>query len=205
MPHHPSAVRRALLAVLALAIPGAAFAHPGLCTQGFSAGMIHPLTGIDHLLAMAAVGWWSATTQERRWWTVPLAFAACTLLGALIGEAGVLALPGSETMIALSLVVLGSLLLAKLRLPTIAACAVAGVFALFHGYAHGTEMPSCGPMSTHLGQHWLAGMVAATALLHLGGALAGKLAARYASWATRLAGAFTALTGVALLAGVVTA
>jgi urease accessory protein len=191
---------RRLLATAATLLPGAAMAHPGLCTHGLVAGVTHPFTGIDHLLAMAAVGWWSATTQDRRWWTVPLAFVGGTLLGALIGEFGLLRLPASETMIALSLVLLGALLLARQRLPTAAACALAGGLALFHGYAHGVEMPACG-----MGGQWLAGMVTATALLHLGGALAGRLATRHAHWATRLAGGITALTGVALLTGVISA
>jgi urease accessory protein len=196
---HRISPRRLLVAIAAL-LPALAMAHPGQCGHGFVSGIAHPFTGIDHLLAMAAVGWWSAVTQERRWWTVPLAFAGCTLFGALIGFNGLLPLPASETMIALSLVVLGVLLIGKLRLSTAAACGIAGTFGLFHGYSHGVEMPVCG-----MGNEWLTGMVVATALLHLGGALAGKLAARYADWATRLAGSVTALTGAALLAGVISA
>lgn len=196
---HRTLPRRLIVASTAL-LPTIAMAHPGQCGHDFVSGIAHPFTGIDHLLAMAAVGWWSATTQERRWWMVPLAFASCTLLGALIGLNGGLRLPASETMIALSLVVLGALLMGKMRLPTAAACGIAGAFALFHGYAHGVEMPACG-----MGEPWLAGMVTATALLHLGGALAGRLAAKHADWATRLAGGVTALTGVALLMGVISA
>ena len=196
---HRHLPRRLIVAAAAL-LPALAMAHPGQCGHGFSSGVAHPFTGIDHLLAMAAVGWWSAATQDRRWWMVPAAFASCTLLGALIGLYGALTLPASETMIALSLVVLEILLMRKLRLPTAAAGAIAGAFALFHGYAHGVEMPTCG-----MGGQWLAGMLAATALLHLGGALAGRLAARHADWLTRVAGGATALTGVALLAGVLSA
>lgn len=196
---HRHLLRRLIVAAAAL-LPALAMAHPGQCGHGFSSGVAHPFNGIDHLLAMAAVGWWSATTRERRWWMVPAAFAGCTLLGALIGLYGVLNLPASETMIALSLVVLGLLMMRKLRLPTAAACAIAGAFALFHGYAHGMEMPAC-----RMGSQWLGGMVTATALLHLGGALAGRLAARHADWLTRVAGGATALTGAALLAGVISA
>lgn len=196
---HRHLPRRFIVAAAAL-LPALAMAHPGQCGHGFASGIAHPFTGIDHLLAMAAVGWWSASALDRRWWLVPISFASATLLGALIGWYGVLALPASETMIALSLFALGGLLLARQHLPTVAACAIAGVFALFHGYAHGIEMPSCG-----MGGQWLTGMVAATVLLHLGGALAGKMASRHADWATRLAGGVTALTGVALLAGVITA
>ncbi|WP_049622267.1 HupE/UreJ family protein [Frateuria defendens] len=200
------ALSRRLTFTAALALPAVALAHPGGCTDGLGAGLAHPFTGLDHLLAMAAVGWWSAVTQARRWWAVPLAFAGATLLGALLGATGVLALPVVEGVIALSLVVLGGLLLAKQRLPLAVACGVAGAFALFHGYAHGAEMPAtCRLGASAAGAHWLAGMVAATALLHLGGALAGRLAARHADWATRLAGAGTALTGAALLFGAVAA
>lgn len=196
---HRHLPRRIIVAATAL-LPALAMAHAGHCGHGFASGIVHPFTGIDHLLAMAAVGWWSATSLDRRWWIVPMTFAGSTLLGALIGLYGVMHLPAGETMIALSLVVLGGLLMRKQRLPTAAACAVAGVFALFHGYAHGVEMPACG-----MGEQWLVGMVSATALLHLGGALAGKFATRHADWTTRLAGGVTAITGVALLTGVITA
>ncbi len=195
---HPN--HRRLTVLLLGLLPGAALAHPGLCSQGLAAGVAHPLLGVDHLLAMVAVGWWSAASLSKRWWLVPLAFVSCLLLGALAGWYGAIRLPASETLIALSLVVFGGLLVLGRQLPLPAACAVAGGFALFHGYAHGVEMPGCG-----MGAAWLAGMVAATALLHLGGAVAGGFAVRHARWASRLAGTATALTGMALIAGWISA
>jgi len=158
----------------------------------FSAGLLHPLTGIDHLLAMVAVGWWSASTQTRRWWLVPAAFASGTLAGALIGLSGV-SIPLTETAIALSLVVLGALMLNRQHLSLQSAMVLAGGLALFHGYAHGHEMPAS--LNTF---GWLAGMVAATLLLHLSGAVAG-LVTRNQPWASRTAGAVVATCGAVLL------
>ncbi len=187
---------RCVSCAIALLLPGVALAHPGHAS-GFIGGLVHPLTGIDHLLAMAAVGWWAASAPIRRWWAVPLTFATCTLGGALLGRSGALALPGCEAMIALSLIVFGGLLVTRQALTLGMACALAGLLALFHGQAHGAEMPR-----TAAGSAWLAGMVLATAALHVGGALAGRLATRHARWLTRAVGAGTALTGLALLSGV---
>jgi urease accessory protein len=184
---------RSITTILALGLlPAVAAAHPGHGTPDFAAGLIHPLTGVDHLLAMVAVGWWSASTQMRRWWLVPTAFASGTLLGALAGLAG-LVLPATETAIALTLVVLGALMLFKQRLSLPAAVLLAGGLALFHGYAHGHEMsPSIDALS------WLGGMVLATLGLHLCGAALG-LATRSRPWALRTAGAAVALAGAVLL------
>jgi urease accessory protein len=169
-----------------------ASAHPGHGTPDFAAGLIHPLTGIDHLLAMVAVGWWSAATQTRRWWLIPAAFAGGTLLGALAGLAG-LVLPATEAAIAASLVVLGALMLFKQRLSLPAAVLLAGGLALFHGYAHGHEMsPSIDALS------WLGGMVVATLGLHLSGAALG-LAMRSRPWVLQAAGSAVALVGAMLL------
>jgi urease accessory protein len=179
--------------ILALGLlPAVAAAHPGHGTPDFAAGLMHPLTGIDHLLAMVAVGWWSASTQTRRWWLVPTAFASGTLTGALIGLME-LSIPAAETAIALSLVVLGALMLKRQRLSLTSAMLLAGGLALFHGYAHGHEMPAS--LNT---LNWLAGMVAATLMLHLSGAVAGKLT-RGRPWALRTAGAAVALAGAVLL------
>lgn len=189
--------RRLLLLATLLLSPGIALAHPGH-EASFIGGLAHPLTGADHLLAMAAVGWWAASTRVRRWWAVPLAFAACTLGGALLGRSGLAQLPSSEAMIAFSLIVFGVLLVARQNLPLTRACALAGFLALFHGYAHGMEMPH-----NTSGNAWLAGMVLATVALHVGGVAAGRLATHHARWLTPAAGMATALTGMSLLVGVV--
>jgi urease accessory protein len=185
--------RISTLSILMLALlPTIASAHPGHGPLDFSAGLLHPLTGIDHLLAMVAVGWWSASTRTRRWWWVPAAFASGTLTGALIGLSG-LSIPATETAIALSLVVLGALMLKRQRLSLRSAMLLAGSLALFHGYAHGHEVPAS--LNTY---SWLAGMVAATLLLHLSGAVAG-LITRNQPWASRTAGTGVAMCGVVLL------
>jgi len=130
----------ALLAGLptwALAHVGDDHAHPGLL-----AGLAHPFTGADHLVAMLAVGAWSALVARRArpdLWLVPLGFVVVLVLGALAGAAGV-RLPGVEPLIAASLVALGLMVAVQARLPLAAAVALVGAFGLFHGHAHGAEL-----------------------------------------------------------------
>ena len=155
-------------------------------------GLLHPLNGLDHLAAMLAVGFWSALSA-RRPWTAPLAFAAMLLAGALLGMAGV-ALPAVEPMIAASLLVLGLLVALRTQMPAALAAALVGVFAVFHGVAHGTELAGAANL-------WapLAGMLIATALLHATGLGLGW-ALRHTAWVSRMAGASVAVLGVSLLA-----
>jgi len=181
-----------LAAFAALAAPVAALAHPGLPgphAHGFVDGLVHPFTGLDHLAAMLAVGVWSAG-GARRAWVAPLAFMACLLAGALAAAQG-LAVAAVEPMIAVSLVALG-LLLAQRRTPApLAAAAVMGAGAWFHGAAHGLELGAGAG---------LAGMLLATATLHLAGiALGLALRRRGAVW-QRGAGVAVAVLGVSLLA-----
>ena len=190
---------RYTLAAAAAALPAAVLAHTGAGAHdhaGFMAGLLHPLTGPDHLAAMVAVGLWSALAARRAWpdllWA-PLGFAALLLAGAVAGLAGV-ALPAVEPMIAASLLVLGLLVATRVRLPGLAAAALVGVFAVFHGVAHGYELAGDA-------QAWptLAGMLLATAGLH-GAGIALGWALRHANvWLPRAAGAGVALFGVALL------
>ncbi len=175
---------------------GTAFAHPGHAAPGLADGLSHPLTGLDHLLAIVAVGWWSAASQVKRWWAVPLAFALCMFVGALYGI-GREALPTQEWLIAASVIVLGALMLMRVRLPLAAMAALAGALALAHGYAHGGELPPGHAAA------WLAGMFAMTLALHLAGAFAGHLANRRARWATPAAGTLALVAGGVLLAGVI--
>src|SRR5262245_47026252 len=158
--------RSSALALLA-ALPLAASAHTGVdggMHHGFADGFLHPMTGVDHLAAMVAVGLWSALTARRAWpdllWA-PLGFAAMLLAGALVGLAGV-QLPAVEPMIAASLLVLGLLVATQRRLPALAAASLVGAFAVFHGVAHGQEL--AGESGAAL---TLAGMLAATVLLHV--------------------------------------
>jgi len=174
-------------------LPALAFAHAGADAgghHGFLAGLAHPLTGLDHLAAMLAIGLWSALAT-RRWWLAPLAFAALVLAGALLATAG-LSAPAIEPAIATSLVVLGLLVARRAAWPPGAMVALAGTFALFHGAAHGQELS---------GAPALAGMVLATALLHTAGlALGFFLHGRSPRW-PRVAGLAASLFGAVLLVG----
>lgn len=188
------------LAIASLALPLAAVAHTGADAglhHGLVAGFMHPLTGADHLAAMVAVGLWSALAARRAWpdllWA-PLAFAGMLLVGALMGLAG-LQLPAVEPMIAASLLVLGLLVATRAHLPAGVAVAVTGLFALFHGAAHGQEL--AGEADAAL---TLAGMVAATALLHVAGIVVGWALRHANAWLPRVAGAGVVGLGVALLA-----
>ena len=188
------------LAFAALALPLAAFAHTGADAglhHGLVAGFMHPLTGADHLAAMVAVGLWSALAARRAWpdllWA-PLAFAGMLLVGALMGLAG-LQLPAVEPMIAASLLVLGLLVATRAHLPAGVAVAVVGLFAVFHGVAHGQEL--AGESDAAL---TLSGMVAATVLLHAAGIAVGWALRHANAWLPRVAGAGVVALGVTLLA-----
>lgn len=175
----------ASLAVLS----ASAFAHVGADAgshHGFLTGFTHPLTGLDHLAAMLAVGMWSAMTS-RRSWAAPLSFAALLLVGALMAKSGV-AFPAVEPMIAASLLVMGLLLATRQRLPAAAGALLVGGFALFHGAAHGNELAGPGA---------LAGMVASTALIHLAGLGIGKAMQHRSAALPRWAGTAVAMVGLA--------
>ncbi|MDR3053898.1 MAG: HupE/UreJ family protein [Zoogloeaceae bacterium] len=183
--------------LLALA-SSAAFAHAGHGeeTMGFVAGLLHPLTGADHLAAMLAVGVWSAMTT-RRVWVAPVSFAALLLIGALMGISGV-SFPAVEPMIAASLLVIGLLLATQAKLPLLASAGLVGAFALFHGAAHGTELASAEPVAAAL-----AGMVLGTALIHIAGLSLGRVLTQRHVMLARLAGGAISVFGVGLLTGVV--
>jgi urease accessory protein len=187
------------LALLAAAAPLAVMAHTGTDDgghHGFLAGALHPLTGADHLAAMVGVGLWSALIARRAFpdliWA-PLGFAGMLLVGALMGLAGV-AMPAVEPMIAASLLVIGLLVVTRLRMPGVAAAALVGVFAIFHGVAHGNELAGESEAAATL-----AGMLAATALLHALGIGLGWAVRRMGAWAPRVAGAAVAIFGLTLL------
>jgi urease accessory protein len=188
-------------AVLALLAAATASAHPlhehlaealGMASSA-TAGFLHPLSGADHLCAMIAVGLWSAMTA-RRVWLAPLSFAAVLLVGALLGLAR-LPMLAVEPMIAASLLVLGLLVAARARLPEGVGAAIAGVFALFHGHAHGYELPEAASAAAYI-----AGFMVATLALHGAGIACGVALRRAHAWWPRLAGLGVAAYGVALLA-----
>jgi urease accessory protein len=164
-------VRLVRWALLVLVISGhSAFAHEQAGVGGgLAQGLLHPLTGIDHLIAMVAVGIWGAQLGAPAIWVLPITFPMVMALGAVLGVLKI-PLPMPEVAIALSALVLGAAVAFRLRLPFAAAAAVVAVFAIFHGHAHGVELPgSANPLSYGVG------FVVATGLLHLCGILLGTL------------------------------
>jgi urease accessory protein len=152
------------LATLLAALPSVAGAHivHGEAI-GFASGFAHPISGLDHVVAMLAVGIWGAQLGRPAIWLLPVTFPLVMAFGGFLGLIGV-PLPGSEVAIALSGVCLGAAVLAELRPPLWIAAALVGLFGLFHGYAHGSELPP--------GQNALLfslGFVLATGLLHAAG------------------------------------
>lgn len=189
-----SAITRGLPALLAVFFfPSLAQAHPCLPghPHGFAGGLAHPLMGLDHVCAMIAVGLWAAQRGGRALWAIPLAFVLVMALGGMLGLMGG-ALPLIETAIATSVLILGILIAAVVRWPLWASVLIVGVFALFHGYAHGAEMPA-----TASGLAYESGFILATAGLHLCGIGLGLTAKRWASiQLIRCAGAAIATCGV---------
>jgi len=192
-------VTRIAAAAILVAIPGAALAHPGHDAGGFAHGVMHPLAGLDHLLAMVAVGLYAALLGGRALWLVPASFIGVMAIGGTLGAAGY-PLPYVETGIALSVIVLGVAVALRANLPTLSAMALAGLFAIFHGHAHGAEMPADAAAVSYA-----TGFMLATALLHGAGIAiglaAGRLAERGGWRVAQVAGGAIALAGVALLAG----
>jgi urease accessory protein len=171
-----------------------AFAHLDPVAHGsFAAGFTHPLFGLDHLLVMVAVGLWAAMLGGRAMWAVPAAFAGVMALGFTASSLGV-PLPFVEPAILASVVGLGLLVALAVPVPVGAGMAIVGFFALFHGHAHGSEIGEAGAFA------YAGGFAVATLLLHAVGLAGGKIAAGdRAMVATRLAGGFTALTGMYLM------
>jgi len=183
----------ALLLVTATA-PTLAHAHMGVGeTSGLLHGLSHPFLGIDHLAAMVAVGLWAAQRGGRAIWMVPLTFVTVMLMGGAMGIAGV-PVPLVEPGIVASLLVLGVLIAAAVRLPLAAASLLVALFAVFHGYAHGVETPE-----TASGLTYGVGFITATAILHACGIGLALLARQWGSTRlVRYAGGATAALGVYL-------
>jgi urease accessory protein len=178
---------RRCIALTTIAFCGMANAHPGH-GGGLTAGLAHPLFGLDHLLAMVAVGVWAFQLGGRARWLVPASFVGLMALAGGFGMAD-LALPMVEIGIAASLLVLGLLIAFSIRVTPALGAGIVALFAIFHGHAHGAEMPL-------LGSAWLYGIgfVLSTAALHgLGLALGRGLQAR-TLW-LRAAGAMVAASG----------
>lgn len=182
-------------AVVVAAAP--AFAHLDPEAHGsFMAGISHPIFGLDHVLAMLAVGLWAAQIGGKAIWSVPAAFVGTMALGFVLAVSG-LGLPFVEPAILASVIALGLLVATAAKLPTAASAAIVGVFALFHGHAHGGELGSAGALSFGVG------FVIATALLHVAGIGLGLGIARLSGGAiaARIIGGATALAGLVLAFG----
>jgi urease accessory protein len=194
----PTAVAAALCAMVLL-WPLAAWAHvESGQAGGFLSGLSHPVSGLDHVVAMIAVGLWGAQLGMPALWVLPVAFPMLMAVGGMLGLVGI-PLPGVEIGIALSAVVLGALVLGRVRLPLALAVAVVAFFAVFHGHAHGTELEA--------GQNamlYSLGFVIATGLLHGVGIAIGLIQRwRLGRQALRGAGALVMAAGVYFLWGAV--
>jgi urease accessory protein len=180
----------ALAPVVFAGLSSSASAHVGLHTGGLADGLAHPFLGLDHLLAMVAVGLWAAQLGRTARWALPAAFLAAMALGAVVGASG-LALPWIELGIAASVVVLGAAVAFSLT-PTLAvSSSLIAAFALLHGYTHGAELPQAAS-----GFAYGAGFTTATLALQAIGLALGTISR---GTAARAAGAAIAAVGVALL------
>lgn len=191
---------RALLALLLIAVPTAALAHTGHGdTSGFLHGFMHPIGGLDHVLAMVAVGVFAYVLGGKALWLVPLSFVGMMAVGFLLGV-GKVDVPFVELGIALSSIIIGGVAALGRPMPVVGAMALVGVFAIFHGHAHGAEMPV-----DAAGLEYAAGFIVATALLHavgVGAALGtSTLVGKYGRVVAQVAGGVFALGGVGVLAG----
>jgi urease accessory protein len=192
-------LKRLALAAAALTAATPAFAHVGVgTTASFAAGFHHPLSGLDHMTVMVAVGLWAALRGGRAIWVWPCAFVGVMLVGGALGMAQV-PVPFVEPGILASVVALGLLVALAVDLPVWLGGVIIGLFALFHGHAHGTEVPE-----TASGIEYMAGFALATAGLHLVGIFAALGLARLNYRAVvRAAGAACAAIGIGLAAGLV--
>ena len=186
-----------ILAILLTLVPTAAFAHTGAgYAHGFADGLMHPLGGLDHILAMVTVGVLAWQLGGRAIWLLPASFLALMVVGGVLALAGG-SLPWVEVGIAASVIVFGIMITLGTKAPLALAMGIVGLFAVFHGHAHGTEMPI-----TASGAAYGVGFVLATALLHAAGIALGYLIGRmsHKQLAYRLAGCAVVLAGIGILA-----
>ena len=186
---------KTLLAAALIMLPTAAFAHVGDHSHmSFAEGLAHPFTGLDHMLAMVAVGLWASQIGGRALWLLPLTFPVVMAAGGLLGVSGI-ALPLVEAGIAISVLVLGAVIALALRPSLAVSVPLIAAFALLHGYAHGVELPV-----EASALEFSVGFIAATAALHMIGIGIGLLANRLpVHFVARAAGGAIAVAGVALL------
>lgn len=197
-----SIFKSGVLALAAAALPAVAYAHTGVGeTAGFVHGFSHPISGLDHILAMIMVGVLAFQLGGRAVWAVPTTFVLVMALGGALGIAGI-NVPFVEIGIALSVIVLGAIVALNIRASTAVAMGIVGLFAIFHGHAHGAEMPENAG-----GVAYAAGFMIATALLHMAGLGLGFLIARFGerqgAFVIRTAGSLAAVAGVGILTGLI--
>jgi len=198
-----SLTKLSLFGLLLFTLPSAAWGHTyGAAGPGWVEGFSHPLGGLDHLLAMLAVGLWAAQRGRRMLWGLPLTFAGLMAIGGLLATGGI-PLPYVESGIAVSVLVLGLLTATAARLPAALSLILTGAFALFHGHAHGAELP--GTVSVF---GYITGFILATSLLHFAGTVAGlsllkaPVPDKRLQLFFRIGGSATAVFGIILFAGV---
>jgi urease accessory protein len=188
------------LSALAVSVlfPTLVAAHPSLTHAiGFTHGFSHPFSGLDHVLTMVLVGILAWQLGGRALWMVPLTFVSVMAAGGALGMMGV-AIPFVEAGIALSVIVLGGIIALGVKTPVAAATGMVALFAIFHGHAHGAEMPA-----DAAGVHFALGFMLATAALHgigIGtGFMIDKTARRYGALVLRMAGCLSVLAGIGLM------
>lgn len=189
-----------LLALIISLVPQVVYAHDGSTVPfgGFLSGLVHPVLGYDHLLAMLSVGILSAQIGGRAIWTVPATFVGVMAIGGVLGLIDI-GLNATELGIAASLVLLGSIIAAERNIPVRLAMLGVGFFAIFHGYAHGTEMPTTAePVLYALG------FLTGTALIHIVGVVIGDISKHYerGKMILRVGGGLIALVGFLFIFGV---
>ena len=187
-------VTKSLITIFLLGASSAAFAHPGHNISGLAAGLMHPFSGLDHLLAMVAVGIWAAQGDGRKVWLLPATFMVMLVVGSGIAIQWQL-LPLVESGIAASVLALGLLIALSLQLPASLSVAITALFGLLHGYAHGLELPqSAAPAAYALG------FLAATATLHLSGIAVGVATRNRFAFLAKSLGIAIAASGAWMLA-----
>jgi urease accessory protein len=189
-----------ILLLLVANYPALAHSDAASLQGGFMSGFMHPISGLDHVVAMVAVGLWGAFLGKPAIWVLPVVFPLVMAFGGALGVAGV-PIPYIETGIALSGVVLGLAVLFALRPPMWIAAVIVGAFAIFHGHAHGTELPNAAnPLIYSIG------FVIGTGLLHLAGIAIGELKRLpWGDWIVRAGGAIIAMIGLGFLTHVISA
>jgi urease accessory protein len=193
-------MRTGLITAALMLIPTAAFAHTGVGeAHGFVSGFAHPLGGLDHILAMVTVGIFAWQLGGRALWLVPGSFVLAMAAGATLGMAGI-PLPFVEFVVAASVIVLGAVVAFARGAPIAIAMGVVALFAIFHGHAHGSEMPL-----DAAGGAYAAGFMLATTLLHATGIALGCAIGRVADGRAgyQLGGSLVALSGLVILANII--